>query len=263
MSLTESNFQSGNDNNNSSLNKPIASLGGQIVLSAHNLHPDHFNCDRLFNLLSLYGNVDKCKFLLSKEGSAMLQMSNAKALFDNTVHLNNVNIFGRKIQVHVGKQTVLQPVNNPVNLKDDTCSYKEYMQNRNNRYQSAEAAQKNKPLPPSNVLYWYNAPPGITEEQIMDVFVSAGAILPTKVKIFPKKADKSSTGLVEFDNTSDCVESLIYANHKEITHTSSKFPYIFKMCFSSTPISRDMNSNNKRHNYDTIHNYDNDPNEND
>ena len=33
--------------------------GNQIVLSAHNLCPEKFNCDRLFNLLSLYGNVDK------------------------------------------------------------------------------------------------------------------------------------------------------------------------------------------------------------
>ena len=35
--------------------------GNQIVLSAHNLCPEKFNCDRLFNLLSLYGNVDKVR----------------------------------------------------------------------------------------------------------------------------------------------------------------------------------------------------------
>lgn len=219
-------------------------MNGQIVLSAHNLCPLRFNCDRLFNLLSLYGNVDKIKFLLSKEGSAMLQMSNAKPLYDVITHLNNTNIFGRRIQVHVGKQTVLQPVLKPVNLKDETSSYKEYMTSRNNRYQTIEAAQKNKPLAPSNVLYWYNAPPGIVEDQILNVFETAGAPLPSKVKIFPKKIDKSSTGLVEWNNISDCVESLILANHTEINHPSSKFPFIFKLCFSATPISKRTFDNN-------------------
>lgn len=250
MSLTETSFQPNESQSNQA-------LGGQIVLSAHNLCPDRFNCDKLFNLLSLYGNVDKIKFLLSKEGSAMLQMSNAKPLYDAIVHLNNTYIFDRKIQIHVGKQTVLQPVTKPINLKDDTTSYKEYMTCRNNRYQTVEAAQKNKPLPPSNVLYWYNAPPGVSEENIIDIFESCGALAPAKVKIFPKKGEnKTSTGLVEWNNITDCVESLILTNHTEINHPSSKFPYIFKLCFSATPISRENNSNgginlgvNKR-NYD-------------
>lgn len=248
MSLTESNFEptpSSHQSNNS--------LGQTIVLSAHNLCPDHFNCDKLFNLVSLYGNVDKIKFLLSKEGSAMLQMSNAKALHDAIPTINNTLMFGRKIQLHVGKQTVLQPVVKPINLKDGTTSYKEYLGNRNNRYQTAEAAQKNKPLPPSCVLYWYNAPPGITEEQIFKVFQEAGAMVPTRWKIFPKKIDKSSTGLIEWENVSDATEALILANHTEIHHSSSKFPYIFKMCFSGTPMSKNRNYENR--NFENEHDY--------
>ena len=55
MSLTETSFQPNDAPNNHS----NQGLGGQIVLSAHNLCPERFNCDKLFNLLSLYGNVDK------------------------------------------------------------------------------------------------------------------------------------------------------------------------------------------------------------
>jgi len=149
--------------------------GNQIVLSAHNLCPEKFNCDRLFNLLSLYGNVDKIKFLLSKEGSAMLQMSNAEPLYSVLGHLNNTYVFGKKIQLHIGKQNILQPVTKPIDLKDGSTSYKEYIANRNNRYQTAEAAQKNKPLAPSNILYWYNAPPGTTEQQIYEIFSNVDA----------------------------------------------------------------------------------------
>lgn len=257
MSLTETSFQPNDAPNNHS----NQGLGGQIVLSAHNLCPERFNCDKLFNLLSLYGNVDKIKFLLSKEGSAMLQMSNAKPLHDAIVHLNNTFIFERKIQIHVGKQAVLNPVTKPINLKDETSSYKEYMTCRNNRYQTVEAAQKNKPLPPSNVLYWYNAPPGVSEENITDVFESCGATAPSKVKIFPKKVEnKTSTGLVEWNDVSKCVESLVLTNHTEINHPSSKFPYIFKLCFSGTPISRENNNggtNNNNNNSMNKRNYDN------
>ncbi len=66
MSLTDSNFQP----NEGGSNNVIQSLGGQIVLSAHNLCPDNFNCDKLFNIVSLYGNVDKVskkKPILSKK----------------------------------------------------------------------------------------------------------------------------------------------------------------------------------------------------
>ena len=55
MSLTDTNFQSQNEAQQSNHSQQ----GNQIVVNCHNLCPDHFNCDRLFNLMSLYGNVDK------------------------------------------------------------------------------------------------------------------------------------------------------------------------------------------------------------
>ena len=72
-------------------------------------------------------------------------------------------------------------------MPDGTPSYKDYMGCRSNRYQTQEAAQKNKPVAPANVLHWFNAPPGMEEDQIVDIFTNCGAKTPTKIKIFPKK----------------------------------------------------------------------------
>uniref|UniRef100_A0A2S2NCW6 Heterogeneous nuclear ribonucleoprotein L n=1 Tax=Schizaphis graminum TaxID=13262 RepID=A0A2S2NCW6_SCHGA len=49
---------------------------GRCVLMVYGLDPDKANCNRLFNLFCLYGNVVKIKFLKSKEGCAMVQMDN-------------------------------------------------------------------------------------------------------------------------------------------------------------------------------------------
>ena len=92
----------------------------------------------------------------------------------------------------ITKQSVLNPVNRPGELKDGTPSYRDYTTSRNNRFQTPDAAQKNKPVAPANVLHWFNAPPGMDEQKIVDIFVGSGAKAPNKVKIFPKKCKTSS-----------------------------------------------------------------------
>ena len=82
---------------------------------------------------------------------------------------------------------MLNPVNRPSDLKDGTPSYRDYTTCRNNRFQTPEAAQKNKPLAPANVLHWFNAPPDTNVQGVIDIFVKQGAKAPSKCRIFPKK----------------------------------------------------------------------------
>ena len=44
------------------------------VLMFYGMNGDMMNCDRLFNLVCLYGNVVRIKFLKSKDGAAMVQV---------------------------------------------------------------------------------------------------------------------------------------------------------------------------------------------
>lgn len=91
-------------------------------------------------------------------------------------------------------QDELKPVSKPGELPDHTASYKEYTNNRNNRYTTVEAAQKNKPIAPTNVLYWFNTPPGFDEDQLYEIFRKSGAKLPNKVKVFQKKGQDQNQG---------------------------------------------------------------------
>ena len=50
------------------------------------------NTDRLFNLVCLYGNVARIKFLKTKEGTAMVQMGDSVAVERCVQHLNNIPI---------------------------------------------------------------------------------------------------------------------------------------------------------------------------
>ena len=47
------------------------------VLMFYGMNGDMMNCDRLFNLVCLYGNVVRIKFLKSKDGAAMVQVRSA------------------------------------------------------------------------------------------------------------------------------------------------------------------------------------------
>lgn len=247
---SQRNSSSSHGNNNHSNN----SSDNQLILMINNLCTQKFNCDRLFNLLCLYGNVERIKFLITKEGSAMAMMNASDSILNFLQYINNVYIFGRKIHIHVSNQNELKPAIKPGELHDGTPSYKDYSNCRNNRYSTNETASKNKPVAPANVLHWFNAPPGFTEQEVAELFLNAGAKAPTKVKVFQKKSDKSTTGLAEWNNIADCTEALILTNHTDIDHPSSKYPYTFKLCYSATPIldttngSNNNNSNFNNHN---------------
>ena len=45
----------------------------------YNLDMERMNCQKLFNLLCLYGNIDKINFIRSKDGCAMVEFASATA----------------------------------------------------------------------------------------------------------------------------------------------------------------------------------------
>uniref|UniRef100_A0A0B6ZTT6 RRM domain-containing protein n=1 Tax=Arion vulgaris TaxID=1028688 RepID=A0A0B6ZTT6_9EUPU len=207
------------------------------VCMAYGLNMDKINCDRLFNLFCLYGNVVRVKFLKSKEGSAMIQLGDPISVERAIANLNNAFFFGNKLQLSISKQAFLQEVPNPHELPDGTSSYKDLMGNRNNRFTNPEAAQKNRIQSPSKVLHFFNAPPGLTEEEVFELFENTVGKRPLKMKLFPSKTERSSTGLLEFESKSDAIEALVMVNHTPVNSAGSKTPFIFKLCFSAMPLS--------------------------
>jgi heterogeneous nuclear ribonucleoprotein L len=196
-----------------------------------------FNCQRLFNLLCIYGTIIKIKFLKTKDGSAMVQMGDRDSCDRVIRNLHGATCFGSRFSISMSKQSFLQDVINPHQLPDGSEGYANYIGSRNQRYTSPDAAAKNRPVPPTTALYFYNAPPNVSEDVLMEAVTDAGAVRPTKICIFPPKSDKSSRGLMQWHNVEDCIEALVLANHAPISNsTASRNPFILKLAFSQSAL---------------------------
>ncbi|XP_014661989.1 PREDICTED: heterogeneous nuclear ribonucleoprotein L-like isoform X2 [Priapulus caudatus] len=222
---------------------PAQGIGGSpqgAVVMVYGLNPDKVNCDRLFNVFCLYGNVLRTKFLKSKPGVAMIQMGDATAVERAIHHLNNTYYFDNKMQIGRSKQAYLNDVPQPYTLPDGSTSFKDYMGSRNNRFTSVEQANKNRIQSPSKVVHFYNVPFGITEEQVKKLFEEVEAIPPDKVIVFPAKSERSASGLAEWERPEGAFEALVIANHMQVPNPNGKFPYTLKLCFSSVPRGSDQ-----------------------
>lgn len=200
------------------------------------------------------------KFLKSKEGTAMVQLGDGVAVERCVQNLNNVivgltgaaplslkdddsnrNSTGEhKLQLAFSKQPFLSEVTNPYPLPDKSPSYKEYINNKNNRFMNPTMASKNRIQPPSKVinvtdfvykwaylilflfripfqiLHFFNTPPQVTEAELIQVFKDYDVVPPKAVKLFPMKSERSSSGLLEFDTTSEAVAAVMACNHAAI-----------------------------------------------
>ena len=204
------------------------------VCMVYGLNAEKMNANRLFNLFCLYGNVTRVKFLKTKEGCAMVQLGDSAAVERVIANLNNAVFFGAKMQLGFSKQAFLADVQSPYQLTDNTPSFQDFMGSKNNRFMNPEMASKNRIQPPSKILHFFNTPPGLDEHEIEKLFMEHGTPQPKCVKMFPSKTDRSSSGLIEFVNQSDALEGLVCCNHLPVNNPSGKFPYIMKLCFSSS-----------------------------
>lgn len=155
-------------------------------MMVYGLQPE-LNCDRLFNLFCLYGNVVRIKFLRTKEGCAMVQMGDVLAVDRCVSSLNKVILFRSEVQIAYSKQAFLQDVVQPFILPDGSPSFKDFMGDKNNRFKNPELASKNRILPPSPVLHFFNAPIGIAENELSNMFEQFSGHEPISVKIFTPK----------------------------------------------------------------------------
>ena len=211
-----------------------ASAGASTVTMVYGLNCSKMSCSRIFNLFCLYGNVVRVKFLKTKEGCAMVQMGDNLAVERLVTNLNNVTFFDSKMQLGFSKQAFLADVQQPYDLPDGTPSFMDFMGNKNNRFINPEMAAKNRIQPPSKILHFFNTPPGLDATDVEQLFLSHGSPQPKCIKLFPSKTDRSSSGLIEFESLSDALESLVIANHLPVDNPNGKFPYIMKLCFSSS-----------------------------
>lgn len=66
------------------------------------------------------------------------------------------------------------------------------------------------------ILHFFNTPPQVTESELIQVFKDYDVVPPKAVKLFPMKSERSSSGLLEFENTMEAVAAVMACNHAAI-----------------------------------------------
>ncbi|CAL8266971.1 unnamed protein product [Merluccius merluccius] len=202
------------------------------VVMVYGLEPAKVNADKLFNVFCLYGNIERVKFMKSKPGAAMVEMGDCYAVDRIITHLNNNFLFGQKLNVCVSKQQAIMP-GQCYELEDGSSSFKDFHGSRNNRFTSAEQAAKNRIQHPSNVLHFFNGQPDISAEMFNQVCDELAIKVPSNVKLFTGKSERSSSGLLEWESINDAMEALALMNHYQMKNPSGPYPYTLKLCFST------------------------------
>lgn len=72
------------------------------------------------------------------------------------------------------------------------------------------------------ILHFFNTPPQVTEAELIQVFKDYDVVPPKAVKLFPMKSERSSSGLLEFENTTEAVAAVMACNHAAIESPGRK-----------------------------------------
>lgn len=230
----------------------IGGVGGVgCVAMVYGINNDVVNCNHLFNLFCLYGNVVRIKILVNKPGSGMVQYANKMSTQYAINHLSNVTLFGQEFQVAISKHPyIAESSQSPTStLFDGTPSCVNFHESLNNRFKSVQGELSNHHSmihPPSKVLHYFNAPPDYSEEQLKELFESCKAEIPLKHVQIPKVNTKSSLGLLEFSSVAKAVEAIMKVSHvtvrvhsegnmdSALSAEKSGAPFTLKLAFSSS-----------------------------
>lgn len=198
------------------------------VMLVYGLEPPKWNCDRLFNLICQYGNVNKIFFMKNKPNTAMVEMGTAEGVDNVTRNLHDIEAFGERLRFDISKNH-MRITNPPLEftMSDGSSSVKEYFSERNlNRFVTPDMARKNRIIHPSKVLHFFNLTK-VAEDELQQMFVKQGAVVPNQIKWVPAKSDAKlqGVGLCYFDNATDATEAMILVNHCVIEKRNIKLCY--------------------------------------
>lgn len=224
-----------NNNNYNGSNYANQNDGRTPVAIVYGL-TEKVNCQHLFNLLCLYGNVIKIKFMKSKPGCAMAEFSEPDAVTKST-KLTGSELFGSKLTVRPSKSMFVgEPKNESFHLPDNSPGFEDFSRSKLNRFRSAEKASKNRSQDPRSTVHFFNAPTDLNEEKMTEwINAKTPEIFSIKKLVLfpPKDGAKSSAGLIDFEHVSEAMNCLALYNHCTMDSNDSQYPYSVKFCFAT------------------------------
>ncbi|KIH58799.1 hypothetical protein ANCDUO_10988, partial [Ancylostoma duodenale] len=198
------------------------------------LKSGRFTCDRLFNLMCMYGHVVAVKLVTRNGDAAIVEFAHPDSVVTVMRLLHNLTLFGCSISFDFGRNETI--ISSSERTLEGLPAYEFYSGcplQRFDRYSSPENSNKNRITAPTTMLYWWNAPGYTTKEMIYRIFRSVGAPKPNKISPFPP-GQCGSVGIVEFESSQRAAEALMLANHFPILLPGFRGPTILKLTFASS-----------------------------
>jgi len=182
---------------------PSSVSGGSPVLLVNNLTPGQIDCDKLFTLFGVYGDVIRVKILYTKRDTAMIQFANAQQAQTAQLHLNRLFLHSKEIGVNTSKHTevALPPKDSDPELAALT---KDYSGSPVHRFGRREARTMKNINPPSQVLHLSNLYDGCTEDDLKKIFTTDQT--GCTVQFFPMNRKMA---FVKLDSVHEAVLALI------------------------------------------------------
>jgi hypothetical protein len=201
-----------------------AEKGGVVIVS--NLASDKWNCEKLFMLFGVYGDVIRVKILYNKRDTALVQFASPQQAHLATLHVNRLPLYGKELNVSMSKHQDIQMPRG--DQSPETASLtKDYSGSPVHRFKHRTTRLKNI-SPPSQVLHVSNLYDGCTEEELRKLFGQEQRG-PPAVQFF--KNDRKMA-FVKMDSVQDATYALMRL------HNSRLGDKYMRISFSSKDPSR-------------------------
>merc|ERR1719464_1374029 len=144
----------------------ISPNGTTPVVMITNLNEDEIDCDKIFTLCGVFGDVQRVKISYHKRDTAFVQLANHRQAKHVVTSLNRMQLYGKMIHVNLSRMTrVKLPKDSPnsaMMFPDAKFLTKDYTNSKRHRYSKKGAGGiKYSPLSigqPSHILHIANLP---------------------------------------------------------------------------------------------------------
>jgi polypyrimidine tract-binding protein 2 len=192
---------------------PGAQPSAGCVLLVSNLEETQSECDHLFILFGVYGDVQRVKILFNKKDTALVQMTEPQQALLAMNHLDKVKMWGKVIRVMPSKHTNVQL---PKDGQPDAGLTKDYSNSGLHRFKKPGSKNYSNIYPPSATLHLSNIPSSVEEEDLKHAFAAINLTVQA-FKFFPKDRKMA---LVQLNSVDDAVVALIKLHNYQLSETS-------------------------------------------
>lgn len=190
----------------SGVNPIVAAFGGNLppgltgtndrpTLLVSNLNTEEIDADKLFNLLSNYGNIVRIKMLHNKPDHALIEMADPFQAELAVTYLKGVMLLGKRVEVNFSKHAHINP-------SPDT---KDFSSSPLNRFNRNAIKNYRHCCAPTKMIHCSSLPQDATVESVTEYLSPHGTIVGAKV--YEKETKKQA--LVLFSTAEEATNALI------------------------------------------------------